>query len=123
MQSNTGDLPHTTFPDFPSRWQTQINSTLSEHEQIHAWLEIDLDNRLNFSSGLVVITAHRVLARMANDENWQEWLCREDMKLTCQDHAGVYSIELSDTHARLACWHCTLGRHQAVDQLISCFPD
>ncbi|MDF0678205.1 MAG: ABC transporter transmembrane domain-containing protein [Nitrosomonas sp.] len=121
MQSNISDLPHTVPPDFPSHWQTWIGPILNEHEQIHVWLETDLDGQLNFSSGLVVITAHRILARMANDENWQVWPCRQDMKLTYQDHAGVCNIELSDIHARLACWHCTLGRHQAVDQLITHF--
>lgn len=121
MQSNISDLPHTVPPDFPSHWQTWIGPILNEHEQIHAWLETDLDGQLNFSSGLVVITTHRIFSRMANDENWQVWPCRQDMKLTYQDHAGVCSIELSDTHARLACWHCTLGRHQAVDQLITHF--
>lgn len=118
MQSNISDLPYMIPPDFPSYWQIRISSALDEHEQIHAWLETDLDGQLNFSSGLVVITAHRILARMAHDENWQVWSCRQDMKLTYQDHAGICSIELSDTHTRLACWHCTLSRHSAVDQLI-----
>ncbi|WP_350282625.1 ABC transporter ATP-binding protein [Nitrosomonas sp.] len=121
MQSNTSDLSHTLPPDFPLHWQIQIGSILHEHEQIHAWLEIDLDSQLNFSSGLIAITAHRILARMANDENWQAWPYRQGMRLTYQDHAGVCSIELSNTHARLACWYCTLSRNQAVDQLITCF--
>ena len=121
MQSNISDLSYMIPPDFPSQWQTRIRSILNEHEQIHIWLEIDLNGQLNFSSGLVVITAHRILARMANDENWQIWRCQQDMKLTYQDHAGVCSIELSDTHARLACWHCTLSKHQMADQLTTHF--
>lgn len=94
MQSNISDLPHTVPPDFPSHWQTWIGPILNEHEQIHAWLETDLDGQLNFSSGLVVITTHRIFSRMANDENWQVWPCRQDMKLTYQDHAGVLQYRI-----------------------------
>ncbi len=121
MQPNIRDLSRTVSPDFPPLWQAQISTLLNGQEQIVTWLEIDLDSRLHFAPGLLVITSHRILARSGNDENWQIWSGQQDMKLTYQDHAGICSIELFDARARLACWHCTLGKHQAVDQLIARF--
>ncbi|MCC6916264.1 ABC transporter ATP-binding protein [Nitrosomonas sp.] len=121
MSSITSDLPHIIPSDFPSHWQTRISTLLNGQEQILAWLEIDLDNQLHFSPGLLIVTTHRILARSEKDENWQAWSNQPDMKLTYQDHAGICSIELFDIHARLACWHCTLEKHQAIDQLIAHF--
>jgi len=121
MHVDTDNFLHLTPVDFPANWHQQIEPALINHEQVIAWLEIDLSQQLYFSSGLVAITNRRILARMAEEEHWQTWHYRQDMKLTCQDHAGICSIELTDSNARLARWHCTLGKQQAIDQLIASF--
>ncbi|MDL1866629.1 ABC transporter ATP-binding protein [Betaproteobacteria bacterium PRO4] len=119
MLSANNDPSHVSPPGFPPHWQTQITLNASEH--ILAWLETDLDSQLNFSTELIVITTDRVLAKIVNDDHWQSWHYQPEMKLVYQDHAGICNIELFDAHTRLACWHCTLGKQQAVDLLVACF--
>jgi len=119
MLSANNDPSRVFPPGFPPHWQTQTTLNASEH--ILAWLETDLDSQLNFSTELIVITTARVLAKVAHDDRWQSWHYQPEMKLVYQDHAGICNIELFDARARLACWHCTLGKQQAVDLLVARF--
>lgn len=121
MHATTSDFIRLAPANFPSDWHEQIERVLTNHEQIIAWLETDLDQQLYFSSGLIVLTNRRILAGSVKDEHWNTWHYQQDMKLTCQEHAGICSIELSDTNARLARWHCTLGKQQTIDQLTAGF--
>lgn len=121
MLSANNDPSHVFPRGFPPHWQTQITLALNASEHILAWLETDLDSQLNFSTELIVITTDRVLAKIVNDDHWQSWHYQPEMKLVYQDHAGICNIELFDAHTRLACWHCTLGKQQAVDLLVACF--
>jgi hypothetical protein len=50
-------------PVLPSRWATEVEPQMAAGEEIQAWLEIDLDSRLQFANGLVIVTDQRLLAR------------------------------------------------------------
>ncbi|HNO76171.1 MAG TPA: ABC transporter ATP-binding protein [Nitrosomonas mobilis] len=105
----------------PSPWAESLSPQLHDEERVLAWIAIDLDTRLYFATGIVVVTSWRLLAKMAGDEGWQAWYFLHDMALTQRDHAGVGYLELFDGHSRLAYWRYRLGNDQAVSHLIESF--
>ena len=59
----------------PGRWATEIEPQLAAGEKIQAWLEIDLDARLQFANGLVLVTDRRLLADLPG--NYLHWFARK----------------------------------------------
>ena len=57
-------------PALPSRWATEVEPQLAAGEKIQAWLEIDLDSRLQFANGLVIVTDQRLLAHAPGETTW-----------------------------------------------------
>ena len=55
-------LPTGNEPALPGHWAERLQTQLTAGEKIQAWLELDLDQRLQFSRGLVAVTEHRLLA-------------------------------------------------------------
>jgi ATP-binding cassette subfamily B protein len=90
---------------------------LAAGEQALAVLELDLDDRLHFAPGLLVVTDRRLLARTPGDAAWQDWFFRTDLKLLHHDHAGVGSLELHDDGGRLGQWRYTLAQNVAALRL------
>jgi len=84
-------------------------------------MEIDLDLRLRYASGLLVLTNERLLAKLSNEASWQTLTLSESMTLTRRDHAGVGSLELFDKNSRLALWRYTLKNDIAAARLIEHF--
>jgi ATP-binding cassette subfamily B protein len=105
----------------PGRWATEIEPKLAGDEKVQAWVEIDLDNRLQFSSGLVLVTDRRLLAHTPGQAGWSEWPLRAGLKLNHHDHAGVGTLELVDVQRRLATWRYTLGHNLAALRVIAEF--
>ena len=113
-------LSATSIP-LPDTWRNAVDSQLQAQETLLAWLEIDLDARLSFASGMVVLTTRRLLARQAGDTQWQSHDFRDGLSLTRRDHSGVGSLELFDKNGRLAIWRYTLGGDIAAGRLIDHF--
>jgi len=109
--------------DPPISWTDELASQLISEENVLAWLPIDLDPQLYFSTGLIVATNKRLLAKMQGDETWQAWHYRKGLSLTQRDYAGIGCLELCDTHARLSFWRYRLGNDAAVSRLIHCFTE
>ncbi len=84
-------------------------------------MEIDLDARLHFTSGLVVVTNQRLLTRTENDENWREWAYQPGLTLRRYDQSGIGSLELLDPVSLLARWRYTLGSDTAAACLMEHF--
>jgi ATP-binding cassette, subfamily B, bacterial len=114
-------LPSTSIPDLPPAWALPVESHLALNEQILAWLEVDLNAQLCFSSGLLLLTDQRLLARDNQEAAWQEWPYRQGLSLQRNDHAGVGSLELLDLAGRLADWRYTLGCDIAAGRLAEQF--
>ena len=114
------DLPFaaSTVKTCPTAWRAEVESQLAGNEEILAWLEVDLDARLHFTPGLVLVTNRRLLARAPAETGWQDWPYRDELALQHHDHAGVGSLELHDDQGRLACWRYTLGHNIAALRLI-----
>ncbi len=108
-------------PAIPAIWAKEINALLESGEQIQASLEVDLDGRLQFSSGLVVITDRQLLAKAPGETAWAKWALSADLTLTHNDHAGVGTLELLDKQGRIGCWRYTLGRNLTALRVIAEF--
>ncbi|MDZ5635822.1 ABC transporter ATP-binding protein [Janthinobacterium sp. GMG1] len=106
-------VPATTIPltSLPEHWLVEVESNLSPGENVLSSVEVDLDARLRFTKGIIVVTEKRLLARSPGDTVWKSWSFRHGLRLTHHDHAGVGHLELFDDHGRLASWRFTLGQN------------
>ena len=107
------NVPATTIPltSLPEHWLAEVESKLSPGENVLSSVEVDLDARLRFTKGIIVVTEKRLLARSPGDTDWKSWSFRPGLHLTHHDHAGVGHLELFDDHGRLASWRFTLGQN------------
>ena len=91
-----------------------VKSQLGTHENVLAWLEVDLNLELKFIQGYLVATNQRLLSWMpVGDEGLLPGECQIFALQTLatlkhQDYAGVGSLELVDAQSRLARWRFTL---------------
>lgn len=106
-------VPATTIPltSLPEHWLAEVESKLSPGENVLSSVEVDLDARLRFTKGIIVVTEKRLLARSPGENEWKSWSFRPGLRLTHHDHAGVGHLELFDDHGRLAAWRFTLGQN------------
>jgi ATP-binding cassette subfamily B protein len=105
----------------PEPWQAEVAARLDEGEHPLAWLDVDLDARLRYGAGLVVLTARRVLARAPGEAEWRSWPLHADLAMEQRDHAGVGTLELCDAGGLVAAWRYTLGRHPLALQVLQRF--
>src|SRR5487761_1021404 len=114
----------------PRHWQREVWRQLDPGETLLAWFEPDLDTRLRYSRGLVLVTDRRVLTaewREALDSPgedsplWHAWPLDSVTDLGAAPQAGVGTLELLATGQRLAHWHYTIGRSSNADRLVQQF--
>lgn len=98
-----------------------LEDALETGETVLARLETDLDERLRYVPGLVVVTDRRVLALAPGQSSWQSWRYEAGLTLHTHDHAGAACLELDDGHVRLASWRYTLGRSPAALRVLTQF--
>ena len=84
-------------------------------------LQVDLNHRLNFSDGELVITTQRLMTRFPDETAWTAWELAPGLALSHHDHAGVGTLELRDGTRRLAVWRYTLGRNPAALRFLAQF--
>jgi ATP-binding cassette subfamily B protein len=112
---------HGTSVALPSAWMPLVPAELAAGESVLGWLEIDLDRKLRYASGLVVLTDRRLLTRSADDAGWQSHPFRAGLSLLRRDHSGVGSLELVDASSRIASWRYTLGGDIAAGRFVESF--
>ncbi len=86
-----------------------LHACLFTQENVQSTLGVDLDAQLHFTQGWLVLTSQRVLAWVPAQSGWTEWPLTPDLSLRLSDYAGVGSLELQDTHQRLATWRFSLA--------------
>jgi ATP-binding cassette subfamily B protein len=106
--------------DIPAEFRSDAGSQLHTDEQVQAALTFDLDLKLHFVRGLVLLTNLRLLSREA-DGSWRVWAFQPGLTLKLHDHAGVGHLELMDTQARLAVWRFTLSQNLHAIRLVDQF--
>lgn len=121
----TADLssPPSAATVLPDPWRSEIVAALGAGESVTACLELDLNVRLRFEQGVVVLTNRRLLAKATGDAAWQCWEFRPGLQLGHRDHAGVGTLDLRDENGLLARWRHTLGRDAAVRRLLVQFQE
>lgn len=94
---------------------------LRSSENVLGVLEVDLDARLRFGSGAVLITNQRLISRFPDETGWKSWDLRPGLALSHMDHAGVGTLALRDAGGQLAVWRFTLGQNPAALRLLNQF--
>ncbi len=105
----------------PESWQAELLSCLQPEENASAWLEVDLDNELQFVKNAIFLTNQRVLVLSKNKSPAVSWPLQSDMALKMNDHAGVGTLELTTPAGRLAVWRFTLGLQTAAARWVAQF--
>ncbi|CAM4100409.1 ABC transporter [Bordetella tumbae] len=98
-----------------------MRSRLAPGEAILACLETDLDTRLRFRPGLVVLTNQRLLAKSPDHEQWREWGLTSTLRLSLHDHAGAAVLSLNEGDVGLGVWCFTLANNSAALRLLAKF--
>jgi ATP-binding cassette, subfamily B, bacterial len=104
----SSELSHTELPEV---WRPEVQLQLATGENVLSALEVDLDARLHFAKGLVLLTERRIMARAPGETVWQSWPYTHDLTLKLHDHAGVGHLDLVNQQQRLGSWRFTLGQN------------
>jgi ATP-binding cassette subfamily B protein len=105
----------------PESWRSDAEARLEPGEPLLAWFEPDLDERLDYARGLVILTGRRVLAAEANGSagpHWQSWPLRAEDALELEERGGVGTLELSCPTGRLAHWRYTAAHSAEAQRLV-----
>lgn len=118
----------------PPEWRSALDSQLGPGEVVLSWFAPDLDSRLRFREGLVVVTDRRLLHGFPDASQgpsggrpgptrWEAWPLVPGLGLRAHDRAGVGTLELVEREGRCASWRFTLSRSAAVGKMIDRFDE
>ena len=107
----------------PEAWQDEVRKQLAPGENVLTSVEVDLDAKLRFIKGILVVTTRRLLSRAPGDTVWRDWTFQAGLELRHHDHAGVGHIELVDGQGLLAAWRFTLGQNLHAIRVVDAFND
>ncbi len=107
--------------NLPDKWSRELNLQLMQDEMVINVVETDLDAKLSFEEGLIVITNQRVLSKAPDQAAWQTWNYAAGLQMRHHDHAGVGHLELLDDRQLLAHWRFTLRQNLLVIRLMEAF--
>jgi len=110
-----------SFERLPNKLRRSVAQTLNDNESVIAVLELDLNEQLHFSKGLVCLTNQGLIASQEESSLWSRWPFSDNLKLQLHDHAGVANLELIDQSGRLANWRFTLAQNPAANRLVQHF--
>jgi ATP-binding cassette subfamily B protein len=110
-----------SFERLPNELRHSIAQTLNANESVVTVLELDLNEQLHFSKGLVCLTNQGLIASTEDFSSWSRWLFSEDLKLHLHDHAGVANLELISKAGRLVNWRFTLAQNPVANRLVQHF--
>ncbi|QNA89920.1 ATP-binding cassette domain-containing protein [Massilia sp. Dwa41.01b] len=107
----------------PDAWQDDVRKQLAPGENALTGVEVDLDAKLRFIKGVVVVTSRRLLSRAPGETAWRAWPIIPGLQLRHHDHAGVGHLELVDAGGLLASWRFTLGQNLHAIRVVDAFAD
>ncbi len=121
-----------SWEHLPFDLRNAAEAELAAGESPLAWLELDLDTRLHFSRGLVVLTPRRLLAVEPVDSTdiaasprdglrVRSWPLEEAAGLRAKDQGGTGRLELLGPNSLLAHWQFTIARAPAAHRLADRF--
>jgi ATP-binding cassette subfamily B protein len=107
----------------PEQWQADVEKKLAPGENVLTSVEVDLDAKLHFTKGILVVTSRRLLTRAPGETAWLDWPYRAGLQMRHYDHAGVGHLELVDEHGLLKAWRFTLGQNLGAIRVVDQFRD
>ena len=113
---NEGEEPASS--PLPDEWRGTVLPRLATSERILGWFAPDLDARMRYAEGLVVLTDHRLIALGPDAE---EWPLDPEAALTIRDRTGIGTVELVGPRGRRALWKFTLARAAAAHRVVERF--
>ncbi len=105
----------------PTQWRDKTAIPLEAGETLLAWFEPDLDDRLHYARGLVLVSDRRVISgREGKDEaiHWHSWPLTVGTYLRTAEHGNAAALELVDDSGRLAFWRYTSAQATAAHRLV-----
>lgn len=108
-------------PNLPEAWKADLSLQLGQGETLLSAVETDLDSKLRFQRGLIVVTDQRLLSKLSESSEWQSWHFKQGLQMRHHDHAGVGHLELVDAKNLLAHWRFTLGQNLLIMRLMDAF--
>ncbi|MDB5916544.1 MAG: transporter [Massilia sp.] len=118
MTTQQSAPPSSALPD---HWQADAEKKLLPGENVLTSVEVDLDAKLRFTKGILVVTDRRLIGRAPGESKWRDWAYRPGLQLKHHDHAGVGHLELVDEGGRLAAWRFTLGQNLQAIRVLDAF--
>ena len=110
----TLNAPPNNLFGLPIEWRERCVFNIHPTDNVSASLEVDLDDNLNFTKSLLILSDQRITLGVDTSENWDFWLTSPKNTLILTDHAGVGSLSLYVDGERVAVWRFTLGRLAAA---------
>lgn len=107
----------------PERWRSKIVAEMDAGEIVVSSLELDLNSRLHFDEGMMVLSNRRLIAISPGEGVVKHWEYRSGLVLKHHDHAGVGTLDLRDESGLLARWRHTLGKDAAMKRLLDQFQE
>ena len=107
----------------PDGWDNDVRKQLASGENVLTGVEVDLDTKLRFTKGILVVTNRRLLSRAPGETVWRDWTFCPGLALRHHDHAGVGHLELIDPQGLLAGWRFTLGQNLHAIRVADAFAE
>ena len=103
----------------PANFQRELEGQLRPNEEVIVWLESNLDAKLRFGSGLVVLTNLGVIARQPTRQGepfsaWLRWELADIREIKKLDRAGLGILELLGEKKILDAWRFTAGHNSSA---------
>ncbi|HEX4415802.1 MAG TPA: ABC transporter ATP-binding protein [Lacipirellulaceae bacterium] len=123
MPLATGIIEDSTLPPL---WRQQVESQLTAGEHPIAHFEPDLDAKLHYSQGLVVLTDRRILSMTLGQSpefrpHWQFWYLRDVANLRHRESSGMGTLELVGDSALETTWQFTAAKAAAANLFLQAF--
>lgn len=105
----------------PRAWLAAVRAQLETGERLVNFFEPDLDGRLNYAEGFVMLTNRRLLALMTADQAvWRSWPLAEVKMLALIEQGGIGVLRLNDGPLQ---WPFTAARLGAARAFVQGFTD
>jgi ATP-binding cassette, subfamily B, bacterial len=123
-------LPSSWFT-IPTSLRAPIESQLQEGESVASWFRPDLDERLHYADGLVVLTSQRLFSITATNKSTptdasgtcRSWELSSIESMRTGDRRGLGTLEIYGPKARLGCWKFTINHAGGAKDLVEQFED
>ena len=111
---------HDIWENIAPELRKVVESHLADSEMPLVWLEIDLDQKLLYAWGLLVLSDRRILSvgpvdAAENDsavieKTFQSWPVDSALTLRAREYAGTGMLDLTSAESRLHHWRFTSGK-------------